>query len=231
MVMKKRCLLLLLILMAAPIAAFAHEGEEHATAAEAAFHLWNPLWVLFAAAVITAFALFISTIFINKINNDSSKKIFFLIIVAVIGLGTLYLAFYTIYTNVTSQTRGPVHWHADFEILVCGEKIELPVSKGVSNKVGTPLFHHHNDYRIHIEGVVENLSDVDLGAFFETIGGKFTQDSLGVPKDDGSMESWRNGDLCPDGHPGTLKLFVNGRQNADISEYVIAPYSEVPPGD
>ena len=207
-----------------------HGREEHETAAKAVLHLWNPLWVLFAAAIVTVFVVFLSLLFSHRLTNPV-KKIFLGIIVTVLGMATVYLAFTTVYTNVQSETKGPVHWHADFEIWVCGQRTELPKSEGFSNKIGNPLFHHHNDYRIHIEGVVEDLSDVNLGNFFRAIGGIFTKDTLGIPQSDGGMAIFRNNDLCPDGHPGIVKLFVNGNLNEELDTYTIAPYSEVPPGD
>ena len=40
-----------------------------------------------------------------------------------------------------------------------------------------------------------------------------------------------NGDVCPDGSVGTLKVYVNGKLNPDPERYVPAPHIYVPPGD
>ena len=228
--MKKRCLLLLFFLLFSSTWVSGHGGEEHETTAEAVFHLWDPFWMLFAASITTVFIVFLSLLFFNRL-TDPIKRIFFCIIAVSLGLATLYLVLFTIRSNIISETKGPVHWHADFEIWVCGQRMELPESEGFSNKVGTPLFHHHNDYRIHVEGVVKDLSDVRLGNFFRVIGGTFTEDTLGIPQEDGSVAYFRNGDLCPDGNAGTLKLFVNDELNQALDNYLIAPHSDVPPGD
>ncbi|MEM4255146.1 MAG: hypothetical protein QXR53_02335 [Candidatus Norongarragalinales archaeon] len=163
--------------------------------------------------------------------GDKGKKAAFVLIALIVVATTLYLGGSIVWVNLNSASGGPVHWHADYEVWACGEKIEMQMSEGLSNKIGTQLFHHHNDMRIHVEGVVMNLEDVELGEFFEAIGGEFTKDELKVVLQDGTVQTLRNGDLCPDGHAGTLKLYVNGELNKKMNEYVIKPYSQVPPGD
>lgn len=90
------------------------------------------------------------------------------------------------YLNVKSDTGGPVHWHADFEIWACGNEIALRDPRGfLSNKIGSPTLHEHNDKRIHLEGVPVTLPhDASLGKFMSTIGGELTQSSLTVPVND-----------------------------------------------
>ncbi|GEM_PF-2158782 len=170
-------------------------------------------------------------IFFRRHLRAIHKKIFFYAIGFITIAVTLYLLGITIYWNVVSESNGPVHWHADFEIFVCGEKKMLPMSEGLLNRVGTSSFHHHNDYRIHIEGIIVELNEVDLGHFFEAIGGKFTKNTLSIPKKDGLTETWKNGDKCPNGKIGKVALYVNGKYNDRLNEYVISPYQDVPPGD
>src|SRR3989344_2267868 len=105
--MKKRSFFLLFFLLFLAFGVSGHE-EKHETVAESIFHLWNPLWVLFAAALITVFVVFLSLLFTRRITN-TVKKIFFGIIVAVLGLATLYLVAATLYTNIQSETKGPAH--------------------------------------------------------------------------------------------------------------------------
>src|SRR3990170_2868404 len=105
-----------------------------------------------------------------------------------------------LYINTNSLTGGPVHWHAQFEIWICGEKVELVNPTGLSNKVGTEMLHEHNDDFIHIEGVVHDFEDINLHAFFEAAGGEFMKDSLMIPTNEGSVEV-KNGDTCPNGQP------------------------------
>ena len=159
------------------------------------------------------------------------KKILFILIVISIALPTLYLAFATVYENLTSVTGGPIHWHADFEIFVCGNELELKESEGFEGRVGTELVHAHNDYRIHVEGTLLSMSQASLGNFFSAIGGEMTEDSFEVPLKDKTIGKWHNGDACPDGGKGIWKMYVNDVQQDFDPSYVISPYANVPPGD
>lgn len=159
------------------------------------------------------------------------KKAVFVLYIIVTAVVTVYIAAGTIYLNLTSTTGGPVHWHADFEVWVCGEKLQLIESEGFDNKVGAPDVHHHNDLRIHVEGVLQHLDEASVREFFHAIGGEFEEDELTVPLKDKTVRTWRNGELCPDGKPGKVRLFVNGKENFEYGKYIIAPYPDVPPGD
>jgi len=180
---------------------------------------------------------------ISKRKLHNHKKLLFSLMVIPIIAATLYTAGTTIYLNQVSHTKGPVHWHADFEIWNCGEKVDLRNPQGLSNRVGSPVFHEHDDFRIHVEGVVVKTGDVALDNFFNVIGGVLTEESLGVPADDG-ITILHNGDLC-NGKPGKIQVFVykvispkeQGRwvymqeKVEDYTDYVLSPYSHVPPGD
>lgn len=196
-----------------------------------------PVPVLILSYALVLFAVLLAVALCKKKASTATKKFLFWSIVAVVGSATLYLGTYTIIVNMTSETEGPVHWHADFEIWICGEKQILPESIGIENKIGTGSFHHHNDYRIHIEGVVMHLEDVTLGKFFEAVGGVLTENTLGIPQEDGTVVSWKNGDRCSDGSKGTVSVLVQKGDNdkwmpvEEFPDYVISPESDVPPGD
>ena len=163
--------------------------------------------------------------------KKKEKKAVFILYVAITAAITLYMAGGTVYLNFTSATGGPIHWHADFEIWVCGQKLEIQNSEGLENKVGDAMVHTHDDDRIHIEGVLQHMNEASVGEFFEKIGGEFTGDTLTVPLIDKSVRTWRNGDTCHDGNPGKIRFFINGKENFDFGKYIIAPYPDVPPGD
>lgn len=175
---------------------------------------------------------------INKNHSSVNKKILFFMMIGVVISVTLFLAFSTIYLNVISSSRGPVHWHADFEIWSCGRELELSDPKGWSNKVGTPILHEHNDKRIHLEGVVVNIDDASLGRFFKVIGGKLDSNSLIFPTNNGSV-LLKSGDMCPDGKVAKLQVFayrvINGtyiqQKFLNPQTYIVSPQSQVPPGD
>ena len=142
--------------------------------------------------------------------------------------------FLAIFINLNAETKGPVHWHADYEVWACGEKLNIINPSGLSNKVGTNLFHEHNDDRIHIEGVVEDIEEVNIEHFFEVIGGQISSSGISLITNKGFV-SYKNGEVCN----GTLQIFVYTTKNKEMQqtkvknflEYIPSPYSEVPPGD
>lgn len=162
------------------------------------------------------------------------KKAIFLTMVIPIILTTLFLVISTIYINLNSQSEGPVHWHADYEIWACGEKLNLIDPEGFSNKVGTNLFHEHNDDRMHIEGVVEDLEEINLQHFIEIIGGEISASAISLITNEGFV-TYENGQQCN----GVLQAFVYKTEHGEVTqekeenflEYIPSPYSQVPPGD
>ena len=165
------------------------------------------------------------------------KYILFGGFIIVILANTIYLSASTIYLNQQSTTGGPVHYHADFEIWNCGQKVEIKDPEGLSNKVGTEVVHEHNDDRIHIEGVILDKHDASLGHFFESIGGKLHKDHMSIPAENGLLEL-ETGQIC-NGERGILQVFVyktdgrnfSQRKVNDPQNYIISPHSQVPPGD
>ncbi len=167
------------------------------------------------------------------------KKLLFGAIVLTSILPTLYFAISTFYVNTISSSKGPVHWHADFEVWACGREIELVDPKGLSNKIGTNTLHEHNDKRIHLEGVVITPPDASLGKFFDVVGGHITGDSLSLPTEKGLL-TYRTGDACENGGLGEVQVFVfrttknNNYYQEKVTNpenYIISPYGNVPTGD
>lgn len=192
----------------------------------------------FNLAVGVTFYLVIVTLALlryGKLLSNGQKWWFYLAIAVPVVLVTLYAAGTTIYLNLTSHTEGPVHWHADLEIWNCGQKIDLRDPRGVSNRIGTSTFHEHGDDRIHVEGVVVELHNVNLHRFFEVVGGELTEEELVVPTDEG-MVAASNDDNCGE-EEGKVQVFVYQvqegayRQQKVTEEYVLSPHSLVPPGD
>jgi hypothetical protein len=169
----------------------------------------------------------------------------------------------TIFLNTNSSSKGPVHWHADFEIWACGEPYAATVShpiKGdrlrdptgfLSNKIGTTTYHEHNDFRIHLEGVVVTPGDASLGKFFRVIGGEITNRSLLIPLDDNQTAYFENSEVCPEGTPqasqaGQVQVYAyraldqessSGKSQyrqekvSDPANFIINDHPNVPPGD
>jgi len=228
--MKKRYLFLLFLALILPVNfAFAHEGEEDEFMLDHS-ELY-PITQLQAAGYGSlAFGVLIAVILLfHKKMEGMAKKIAYSLILIVVALVTLYLVIVTLHLNLISLTKGPVHWHADFEIWVCDKEIKLVEPKGLSNKQGTDLMHAHNDNRIHVEGVILDKKQASLGAFFYAVGGSLTNDGLKVSTDNG-LFSFHDGDFCNE-KPAKFYVFVNGNLIENPSPYEIAPYEKVPPGD
>src|SRR3989344_509858 len=227
--MKKRYLFLLFLALILPVNfAFAHEGEEDEFMLDHS-ELY-PITQLQAAGYGSlAFGVLIAVILLfHKKMEGMAKKIAYSLILIVVALVTLYLVIVTLHLNLISLTKGPVHWHADFEIWVCDKEIRLAEPKGLSNKQGVDLMHAHNDNRIHVEGVLLDMKAASLGAFFHAVGGSLSSDGIKVPADN-SLLSVHEGDKCNE-KPGKLYVFVYGNVISNPSSYVISPYEKVPPG-
>ncbi|PIO00432.1 hypothetical protein COT72_01870 [archaeon CG10_big_fil_rev_8_21_14_0_10_43_11] len=218
--------------------AFAHEDAQRAGVL--AWFFWDVILVgSFVSGVFVILAVSM------KKPSKLQKKVFFLGIVVPLILVSGYLVVGTLFMNVTSETGGPVHWHADFEIYNCGSPVDIIDPSGLSNRVGTSVFHVHGDNRMHVEGVVVNISDVTLREFFEVIGGRVDDYSLLLPTSNGIVTMDTR--IGCDGTPAVFNIFVLRVQDAragmttnmqytltridSFDEYVPAPFAYVPPGD
>jgi len=167
-----------------------------------------------------------------------NKALIFSLMATMVILPTLFFIGSTLYINTISSSRGPVHWHADFEIWTCGKEQELIDPKGLSNKVGTATLHEHNDKRVHLEGVVVTPPDASIGRFFDVIGGTISNQAVTVPTNE-EIKTFVSGKSCPDGSEGVVQVFVYSTENGIYSQrklenpasYIISPYSQVPNGD
>ncbi|HLC49956.1 MAG TPA: hypothetical protein VJI97_00845 [Candidatus Nanoarchaeia archaeon] len=165
----------------------------------------------------------------HKQMSETTKKIVYYLVAGVAVFVTVYLIIVTLHINVVSLSKGPVHWHADFEVWACDNELKLPSPTGMSNKQGVALLHSHDDNRIHVEGVIMNNIQASLGAYFYAVGGSLSSDGFTFPTAEGSV-TMHEGNLC-NGQPGHLYTFVNGNSISEPQSYAIAPHEKVPPGD
>lgn len=151
---------------------------------------------VFGASLLLVVLLVVASKVIAKKKYRALKKPLFIAIAATIILPTLLLMGSTVYINTVSESKGPVHWHADIEFWVCGQEIELrDPYQFLSNKIGTATYHEHDDKRIHLEGVVgEKSRDASLGKFMEVIGGEITNKTLKIPTEESIFENDLDGD-------------------------------------
>ncbi|MBI4181768.1 MAG: hypothetical protein HY520_02265 [Candidatus Aenigmarchaeota archaeon] len=117
-----------------------------------------------------------------------------------------------------------VHWHADVDVLVCGEEQTLREALPGS-QIGTASLHTHDPAEnrrslptsdgngvIHNEGVIPRQpSEQTLGRFMDHLGMAFSESQL-LDK--------RNGDLCPDGQPGQVRMTVDGQPSLQWRNYI-----------
>lgn len=166
--------------------------------------------------IAAAAALFVLTLLAMLVNQKIPKlklPVFILIVIVMVG-STFTLIGSTIYLNVSADSGGPVHWHADTEIWACGNELELRDPTGfLSNKIGTATLHEHNDKRIHLEGVVvDEIVDASLGKYFYVIGGAITEDAMVVPlneKDNQNIyEDEEDGDGPSDSNPALVNPYI-----------------------
>jgi hypothetical protein len=135
-------------------------------------------------------------------NKNKGKLPVFLGIAVVTIVTTLVISGGTVFLNLNSYVGGPVHWHADTEFWVCGNEMELRDPQGVlSNKIGSPTLHEHNDKRVHLEGVPITSEDASLGKFMRVIGGELTDDTLVIPLN--KTKLFENGQNEQDGDGNT----------------------------
>lgn len=226
--MKKGLFLLLLIIALSMSFAYSHEAEEDFELNHSELYPISQLQAAGYGTVVFGFLIFIIILF-HKSMNEMAKKAVYYLVAAVAVLVTAYLVITTLHLNSISLTKGPVHWHADFEIWACDKEILIKEPEGFTNKQGVDLMHAHNDQRIHVEGVILDKKQASLGAFFYAIGGSLSNDGFIVPTDNG-LESYHDGDHCNE-KVAKLYVFVNGQLISDPARYEISHYEKVPPGD
>ncbi len=191
--------------------------------------LTNPiLYIIISALWLIMLTAFLLTI--GKNRYQFHKKIFFMLLILPVILSTIYLIGDTVYNSLTSESKGPVHWHADYKIFVCGEELDLADPTGLANRIGTSALHEHNDGRIHVEGTIKELDSVFLANYFAAIGGELEEDHLVYPTGE-KIYDYKNNDLCQNGKKGTLKVYINGKKTENFEDHIIYPNSRVPPGD
>lgn len=201
-----------------------------------------------ALYAVLIFVFLIVYALVENTDGAETKAILYILMAAVTVIPTIYFAASAIYLNKIAVTAGPIHWHADFRILACGEELLAPIPPTtLSNKTGSAVLHEHEDRRIHVEGVVIDLADVSLAKFFGVQGGELTTSKFSVPTATG-IQTFQNGDVC-DGPPsesgragatsGEWNVFVYQTDGGvatqtklvDYPNYVLRPHAQVPPGD
>ena len=133
------------------------------------------------------------------------------IILATFGL--LGLLFFS--RSVSGAPRIGDHWHAPYQIVICGEK-QPPIGTFEAGS-GSPGTHgdgvmHQHPFSPAGEGSASNLK-----SFFDVGGGKLSGNEIQVP---GYRETYKNGDKCPDGTEGVVQVFLNSQKVDNFTRYI-----------
>ena len=244
--MRRALVLTLFLLLAATTGVWGHEGEEEAI--DSSIQLAQTLREnSYNVILLTSAALIVLVVYSikTKPRKEKMKRIVFWTIAFFAVGSNLYLAGATIYTNMVSPTGGPVHWHTDYEVWNCGQPLDLIDPTGWDNRVGTWEVHEHNDNRMHIEGTILNMDQASFHHFFEITGGTIEQEGMTYPSVNGDVTLPATGS-CNE-RPAELQVFrlyvtnpesqKNWTYTQEKLEYpeglekIMAPYSNVPPGD
>ncbi len=130
------------------------------------------------------------------------------------GLLAAGVAVVAIVVAAASRPKTPQigdHWHARYLVVICGKPVpDMPFTLGG--------IHTQGDGVIHIEPrtAADAGRNANLQRFFASAGVTFARDRIAFP----NAMVFRNGDRCPDGTVGTVRLLVNGRPNRSFERYV-----------
>jgi plastocyanin len=132
--------------------------------------------------------------------------------IILVVFGILGFMFYA--RETAGAPRVGEHWHATYEIIVCGQR--QPNFPTWPSGVGV---HTHGDGVIHIHPSTTQGEGAGarLVKWFEYGGGKLTQSEMhmpGTPKD----EVYKNGDTCEDGSEAVLQVFVDEDDGAGFQK-------------
>lgn len=140
--------------------------------------------------------------------NKGRERLFW-IGLAVIGAG-VFIALIVMASAKEPPGRSD-HWHARYAVIVCGvPRPQFPFTQGGIHTHGDGVIHSHPHNRS------EMGRNANLGRFFASAGVVFARDRIEFP--DGTR--YRNGDRCPDGNAGMLRLLVNGKPSDAFDRYV-----------
>src|SRR3989338_1384080 len=161
-----------------------------------------------------------------RLDSMKSERTDTPILIAIISIGVvgLGLGLYSLFA--VSKTSGyvslpdkPIHWHPHLEIIIKGEKVAMPPNMGIGTSYsGSPFYdsmmdmtnmHTHDDSgTLHWEVMMHapTREDLYLGNFFQVWGETFNENCIF--------------EFC-NGPEGSVRMFVNGKQNNDFERYIV----------
>jgi hypothetical protein len=144
----------------------------------------------------------------NQFEKYAPRVLVGLLVIAAIGGLSFWV---TSGSNSTVMPTQNDHWHADYQIILCGEKVPpQPYSQGG--------IHTHGKGQIHIHPHSPQTAgrNANLGNFFSSFNGSLTSGKISIPM----VGTYENGDNC-NGQPGEVVVYVNGEMIENPAKYVI----------
>ncbi|MEM5810829.1 MAG: hypothetical protein QXP82_02605 [Candidatus Aenigmatarchaeota archaeon] len=146
--------------------------------------------------------------------------------VTIIGAIGLILGLYSLFAvsrtgNVSLLTKN-IHWHAKLTILIDGKQIPIPAGVGITtgnnidNHISgmhmSPIHTHDSTGELHIENLNPSAKPetLTIGYFINDVWGK-------------RFDSECIFDYCN----GSLRMFVNGKENEEFEKYTIKDGDEI----
>jgi len=108
------------------------------------------------------------------------------------------------------------HIHMETKFDICGKNINLPLEHGSLEKSHTHKernymhFHERLPYD-QASGQLLDTTPLQLNSLMNEFDIRFN---------DRCVAEYCNGDSCPDGKPGTIRMFVNEQPNTEFDKYV-----------
>jgi|GEM_PF-606645 hypothetical protein len=103
-------------------------------------------------------------------------------------------------SNASVGVGSPVHWHADYDITVCGDE-RVPTG-------GPKLAHTHGEKEFHLEGVRRSREEATLDWVLDNLGANFSNSSI-------------YGESSCNGQPANLTVIANGETIENPEDYII----------
>ena len=149
-------------------------------------------------------------------------------ILAIYATGFLIVPFFTpadaIQRQLADVPNSFVHWHADVDIVVCGEERTLPEATP-GNDIGSPEMHTHDKQEnlrslpgTDGNGLIHSEGNFNTNPIEHTMG-RF-MDYMNIPFTNTSVYEFSNGDACPDGKQGMLRMLLNGQNSTLFRDHV-----------
>ncbi|MBS3133711.1 hypothetical protein J4214_00600 [Candidatus Woesearchaeota archaeon] len=176
----------------------------------------------------------------NRKKKKSTKDIITYSVITIIVIGFIYLIYFLVTRAPSNNTESDydlsgipsevIHWHADINIGICGDRKQLPEPLP-GGEIGNGLLHTHDKTTnknsmpnsdgngvMHLEGNVRsNPGESTLIKFMRNIGVRFSETEI--------MDK-KNGDLCNDKN-GNVTIYVNGKKYDKNINYFIPKDNDI----